>query len=135
MKRRELDGRTHKQHRLVLQRRHDDFMRRADAVNVCWTVGDREIARVHHPEVDMKCLPELPGAPCSSLSALLSTLVSPTLFDSFATLGVFASVFVKPADVRLKPRVEDRRAHGLQKLAHTIPPAELFLGGARGDKI
>lgn len=66
---------------------------------------------------------------------LFSAFVSPTFLDSFATLDVFAAIFVKPAHVRLEPRVENCGAHALQKLADAIAPAKLFLSRTRGNKV
>lgn len=131
----ELNWRADKEHRLVLEGRHYDFVRRADAINVGGAVRDGKIAGVDHAKVDMKRLPELSGAPGTGLSALFSAFVSPVLFDSLTAFNIFAPIFVETANIRFEPGIEDSGAQGLQKLTNPIAPTELFLGGARSDKI
>src|SRR5437660_9719969 len=105
-------------------------MWRPYAVNICRAIRNRKIARIHHPQVDMQRLPELPGAPRPGLGSLFPALVSPTLLDPFPTLHILTPVLVKTTNVRLKPRVEHRGSHALQKLADPIAPAKLFLRAA-----
>src|SRR5215203_1523510 len=127
--------RADEKHRLMLQGGHDDFMGRADAVDISRTITDREIAGIHHAQVDVQGLPELFGAPGPGLRPLFSTSVSPTFADLVAALGVFPSILMQPADVGFEPRIENGDAHGLQKLADAVAPPELLLSGARGDKV
>src|ERR1051326_771905 len=131
----ELDWRTDEEYRFVLERRHDDLVRGADAVNICWAIRDGEVAGIDHAEIDMKCLPELSRTPRAGLSAFPSAFIGPARFDPFAALGVLAAIFVQAADVRLEPRIENRCSHRLQEFADPIAPAELSLGRSRGDEI
>ena len=69
------------------------------------------------------------------MRAAFVIVVSPAFLDLIAALGVFASVFVQAAHLGFEPRIKDRDAHPLEKLAHAIAPAGLFLRRARGDEI
>ena len=135
MQRGKNDGRADEQHRLVLQGRHDDLVRRAHAVNVRWAIGDGEIARIHHAQINVQRLPELFGAPGAGLGAALAAGVGPALADALAAFGVLAAIFVQTAYVGLEPRIEHGGAHRLQELADAIAPAEPLLCGAGSHKI
>src|SRR5436309_1888885 len=129
------NGRADEEHRLVLQRGHDDFMRRPDAIDVRWTIRDAEIARIHHAQVDVEGLPELPGAPGSRLRPRLPAGVGPLLPNAFTAFNVLATVFVKSSDIRLEPRIEHGDGETLEDLAYAIAPAELLFHGARGHTV
>src|ERR1035437_7952709 len=105
-------------------------MRRADAVDVRRAIRNREITRVHHPQIDVQRFPKLPRAPRSRLRALASRPIRPDLFDPLAALGVLTPVFVQPANIRLEPRVEHGHARRLQEFANAIAPTELLLPAA-----
>src|SRR5215475_11567997 len=102
-------------------------MWRADAVNVRRAIRNREVARIHHPQINVKRLPELSRASCPRFCPFFPALIRPTLLDFFATLHIFAPVFVKAANIWFEPWVEHCCSHVLQKLAHPITPAQLFL--------
>src|ERR1041385_5630454 len=135
LKRGKFDRRTDEEYRLVLERRHNDLVGCADAVNVCWTIGNREVAGIDHSEVNVQGLPELSGAPGARLSAFLSALVSPTFLDALAAFDIFTAIFMKTAHIRLEPWIKNGRTLGLQKLANPVTPAELFFDCTRSDKI
>src|SRR6516162_9290404 len=135
MEGRKTDRRTDEQHWLVLERRHDDFVWRADAVDIGWAIRNREVAGIHHSEVNVKSFPELARTPRAGLRPLLPAGVSPAFANAFAAFDVLAAVFVQAADVGFEPRIKNSDSHRLEKLADAIAPAELFLRGARGYKV
>src|SRR3954470_10041980 len=127
--------RAHKQHRLMLQRGHDDLMRRANAVNVGRAIRDAEIARIHHPQINMQRFPELPRAPGTRLRALLATGVGPTVANALSAFDILAAVFVQPPHLRFEPGIENRHPEVLQNLAHPVSPARLLFRRPRRHKI
>src|SRR5262245_8741726 len=131
----ENDWRANEQNWLVLQGGHDDFMGRANTVDIGGTIRDREVARIDHSQVDVQRFPKLSRAPGPRLGSCFADFVGPALANAFAALDVFASVFVQAANVRFEPWIEYSHAHRLQKLADAVAPARLFLGRARRDKI
>src|SRR5262249_16126694 len=110
-------------------------MGRADAVDVRGTIGNGEITGIDHAQINVECFPELPGAPCAGLSTPSASFISPPSLDALAAFDILASIFAQAADLGLEPGIEDRHAHRLQELAHSIAPAELFFRRSRRDKI
>jgi len=131
----ELDWGADKEHRFVLHGGQDDFVRRADAIDVGRAIRDAEIAGIHHPQVNVQRLPELPGAPRAGLRAALAAGISPPPADALAALKVLPAIFVQPPDVRLEPGIEDGDPHALEELADPVAPARLLFRRAGRHKI
>src|SRR3954447_26394280 len=115
MQGREQDWWTDKQHRFVLQCRHDDLVRRADAVNVRRAVRDCEVAGINHPQVDVQGFPELMSTPGASLGTFLAAFVSPPLSNPFAAFDVLAAIFMQAANFWLEPGIENGHPPALEE--------------------
>ena len=128
------DWRTNEKHRLPLQTREDDLVHGPDAVNIRRDEGDREIARVHHPQIDVEGFPEFLRAMRPLFVPGLALFESPFLPD-VDRVDVLQAVLRRAAHAWFEPGVENNRALRAQEIADPVAPAELFFICPRGDEI
>ena len=105
-----------------------------DAVNIRRDIGDREVAGVHHPQIDVQGFPEFFHARGARRVTLLARVEGP-LFAHVDGIHIFQSILVQAADCGLEPRIKNNPAEGAQEIADPIPPTEFLLLRPRGHKV
>ena len=109
-------------------------MHRAHAVDVGGTVGDDEVADVHHAQIDVHGLPEVRRELRTRCRALGCRCEGPA-FTIHDGLRVFLAVLEQSADPRFFPRIEDRYAEASQELPDAGSPAGTFFHFATRDEV
>src|SRR4051812_33100659 len=113
------DGRTNEQHGLHLLTGKDDLVRGSDAVDVRRAVGDGEVARVDHTEIDVQRFPEVIRAGGAGFITFTAGIEAPGLAH-IDRVDVFEAVLMQAADGRLKPWIKYNRAEGAEEIADSI---------------
>src|SRR6516162_7799000 len=84
---------THEEHRLTLLAGHDDLVRRSDAVDICRTVTDDEIASVHHAKVNVKSRPKTVRDFCPVPRSGLTFFIGPAAPNIGRSFSFFTVLF------------------------------------------